>query len=213
MSICVVQLKKCKYCGQLSFDYAALTVSMVGGEYYTDGCFFGPGYVSSSGYRTCRGCNGLIDPCDAGIVDEGRHFDDLMKKYGKLPELKALNKGEILRHLSVEKNLSKMTEITLRTDLWWMFNHRYRGDCAIDFSADREFDENLASLITVLKSSSEDVILLAEAFREFGKFDEALKQLDAVNADNKDCVRRGAIYELSERKVRKVMPVKLALPR
>ena len=90
--------------------------------------------------------------------------------------LRKLTPEEYAEVLALKKFNSPEEEKYLRTHLWWMINEPRRNDNPGEISPDLQalFEENLETLIyRTTPESPEEILILAEMYRELGQFSEA----------------------------------------
>jgi hypothetical protein len=116
-------------------------------------------------------------------MDEGRPLRRLASLYEHIEWLEAEDalwpEGDDYERILDTASLDENREIYLRKQLWWIANHPSRDLDDLRLSGlDEQQRRNLAALHDLLDSETmEHRILKAEAARELGNFEEALRLL------------------------------------
>jgi hypothetical protein len=177
-----VEVRQCADCGCQFKTWAFASRNMFGVKFYTDGFVDGSMYDEGSALRVCPECSKWLWQEDLPALESKRDFlawND--------PRLSALPGVETVRGRAYEDALRQAIwtndaqEKYVRIRAWWSFNDAYRGQVDDQSSLPTEQEENLLSLLKLLRANHwDDRITKAEIFRELGQFDECLEELDQL---------------------------------
>lgn len=176
----------CPRCGMLVRRQTLLSGNTLGAIYWTDGKCEAPMLPDLPDLVRCRGCGGFYWLAEAKV--EGTLEPDLGP--GSVPE--AWLRAPVVQHPTVTDYLDALSsgvtidpqkERHLRLRLWWAINDLVRHDAASEVPPEyREAAaDNLRRLFDLLdEDEPEERVMKAEAARELGDFQEALRLLDHV---------------------------------
>lgn len=178
------EIKQCPHCQQLMRQTTYISSNTFGGVLWTDGKLEAPMHSDTPWLISCPHCQSLhwidtLEEIDQGLID-----DDLMGDRVRVPEVNEPTMEQYLEALQLLE-LDDEQRIYIRTQYWWQGND-IRRDLGIHKLLTKAERENLFSLIELLNAieSDDDMLFtIAEAYRELGKFDLALKTLDQIKTD------------------------------
>jgi len=160
-------------------------------RYWTDDYSTTPKLPLEFSFKKCPHCRSLFwidDLKELGVVDWLNGDDEPDKAWGKSKS--ALNFDLTDYFIALENNFPRTTEEIkdLRMNAWWLFNHRFRWPQTRNFFFKKKpleplnilaFHNNLTSLQDLLNIDVQsERILIAEIYRELGRFEECERLLD-----------------------------------
>jgi len=108
--------------------------------------------------------------------------------------------AEILHAVERGKASTAEREIYLRTRLWWIGNHKYRGYKTESPMTPQQAEDNMMSLLVLHRTSgaADDVaVTVGELLRQLGRFDEAMAVLEKTTLEPR---LADAILELAKQR-------------
>lgn len=189
MTSYAIEIKKCPDC---DCEFKRLKVSSCNtfdAKFYTDGFILGPMYDETELLLICPGCAEYYwceDVPTMQYISELEHSRDSELK--SLPFSWSLSlethgsKCENVLRKKIWKSIQQEKYIRIRA--WWAFNNTYRENETKPFEINTEEKENLLRLTALLDDNDlDESIKKAEVFRQLGRFDECLKQLNSIPND------------------------------
>lgn len=156
----------------------------------------------------CPGCNRLFWEDEVPTIPLSENRDLYIS------ELRSLARAEFIYGHHYEDALrqelwkTEAQEKHIRIRAWWSFNNAYREQATEDISLSPEQEANLLRLLQLLDANDpSESLMKAEIFRELGRFDECLKELDRP-CDNRNLSTVNAIRELVNYRKRCVAKIK-----
>lgn len=173
----------CPHCGTKLKIFTLFQQNTTGAVYWTDGKMEAPMMPKPPPITRCEKCKAFFWIVDAELVTEAEPSAcalaaEQFEADSGIPRIKHLNREELLEAVELEEWEDDDREFMLRLLAWWAANDPARKGETYKFS-ERDID-NLNRLSDILDPDlPEHRIIKAEIFRELGKFDDALKLLDA----------------------------------
>ena len=169
---------ECPNCGDLLSTISLISGNTIGSTQYSDGyqvAFMLPHIPLIS---RCFNCNTLF------WLDENTQFENTDGKDAKNAEVLRLEECQMA--LDNENYKNPEDEIYLRTQLWWAYNDRVRGNKKL-FSSESdkaEWRNNLEKLLDILDLEyNEDIIMMVEIYRNLGDFNKSKALLSRLQND------------------------------
>ena len=133
---------------------------------------------------SCPHCQSLhwidtLEEIDQSLID-----DDVLNDIGRVRYVNEPTQSQYLEALKLPE-LDSQKRIYIRTHYWWQGNdiRRNPGNHPPLTKAERENLFGLIELLNVIGNDDDTLFTIAEAYRELGKFDLALKTLDQIKTD------------------------------
>ena len=172
------QYYKCPNCGDLLKTISLISGNTIGSTQYSDGyqvAFMLPHIPLIS---RCFNCDTMF------WLDENIRVEDTDGKDAKDAEILRLE--ECQKALDNENYKNTEDEIYLRTQLWWAYNDRVRGNIPLFPSENDkgEWRNNLEKLLDILDLEyNEDIIMMVEIYRNLGDFNKSKALLSRLQND------------------------------
>ena len=169
---------KCPNCGHLLSTISLISGNTMGSTQYSDGyqvAFMLP-YIPL--ISSCFNCHTLFWLDEKSLVENSDGNDAEGAEILRLEECQ--------RALDNENYKNTEEEIYLRTQLWWAYNDRVRGNKQL-FSSESDtakWQYNLEQLLAILDPEyNEDLVMMVEIYRNLGDFKKSRAFLARLQND------------------------------
>ncbi|HZY82389.1 MAG TPA: hypothetical protein VFE50_22845 [Cyclobacteriaceae bacterium] len=199
----IPSLVACPHCGTRFFKEEWVSYNTFGATLWSDGVLVGPGVPSfTSPYGKCTQCGGFFSTEKSRVKGKVTEADLDSAKRLKSPSI--TDYFTILANDNLIPDLPKRREMKLRSLVWYACNDvvRYKQENP-DLPGKAARQENMEKLAALLEDSDEpeDMLMVAELYRQLGKFSLARQTLSKVTSEEfKDTRHRIAWLCLMRRK-------------
>ena len=183
---------KCPSCGKKAFNGSLLSGNTFGEKIYSDGKRIAPMMPEYPTITQCRKCDTLFRL--VGSIGTSDFWEsDLATEWG--------DDISVAEFLSIHGNLDainqefyddNMGEIDYRIRIWHLYNDRVRkGELLFNNDDDEKiWEENLHQLLDMLDvDDRNEMIMMAEIHRNFGKFEECLSIIQSLDSPGMDWLK------------------------
>ena len=198
MILGITEIHKCPKCKALFLKGTLRSGNTIGATYFTDGKMNAVMLKEFPKITKCDTCNKIFwlnKPIGEWLSkSEQRYYSFKFRKPKNFTQACFLSIYEYQEAIDLEIYKNKEEEIFLRIKLWHSFNDRIRylsktKDPAIFYNELYKnendqvlFETNCHKLIEILNKNDEnDLLLLAELYRNIGNFDECISILQTVS--------------------------------
>ncbi|MBM4149350.1 MAG: hypothetical protein FJ224_09925 [Lentisphaerae bacterium] len=181
MTSYAVRIAVCPGCKEKLAVWSVSSCNTFHAKFFTDGFIEGPMYDEGGDLARCHTCRTVfwMDEVSAGPYISASEIPRCVRRR----EMFLISSPELSSYPALlESNLWRTVEEEkyIRMRAWWAWNDQRRRDAA---ASDSPFSPNATAncerLLEILDDTVDDeAILRAEIYRELGRFQECLKQLD-----------------------------------
>jgi len=175
------EIIKCTNCDCLYVKRTLLSGNTFGGVSFSDGSAFYPMMPQFPKLISCSECDTLFWVKDAPLIGTCEWEDDICEDWQNAMELTFPLIEEYL--LAIEQKIYKSIdeEVYIRIQIWWILNGlRNKGQLTQDENF--LYIENSLRLLELVKPNIPDnILIIAELYRNLGRFDEAKEMVLQLN--------------------------------
>ena len=183
---------RCLTCGQLVVTSCLLFDNISGSKLFSDGKQIAPLVPEVPFFIKCKKCNAfywLKKENKVATLDYDDKSNEL--ESADLAQFLLLDEYQEALNLKVYKDTDEENYIRLK--LWWAFNDKIRNNANDVFSANEQkiYEGNCSRLIDILdRKDASNRIIIAELFRNIGRFYECIKTLETINEEKYNWIKR-----------------------
>lgn len=166
----------CPGCNTPHMQMNLISGNTFGGVFWSDGCSLSPMLPDIPLFTRCTSCNLIFS------LKRCKQTESEDEEVFKMPVVVQPDINGLAEALTLKVHQSGQEEIYLRIRLWWALNNRSFNKGEIGHHiVDQAYRDNAIRLLNLLDvENKENLLTIAELYRNLGEFDECRKTLSGV---------------------------------
>ncbi len=167
---------QCPKCGTRYFNHNPDETIRFGTKLYSDGRRTSPFALEFPDITRCTACKTIFTLDSTNDIGKCGLLENLDEKWGLIKQVRFLTVNGYLEAIRKKIYGFGEDELSYRISIWWRYNDRLRDGKAM-FKDDKDhaiWENNLSSMVGLLNSSKHHKLILAEIYRNTGRFKKSM---------------------------------------
>ena len=193
---------KCPHCGDFLITGSLLSGNTFGSILYSDGKQYAPMLPTFPDLTVCRNCDRFLRLSDSEEVASLDFVEINETKWATAQRADFLSIADCSRALDSGYPKDREEEIEIRRLMWWTYNDRVRDGKELFTNQEDEsrWKENLLQFLKILDpSDTEQLIMMAEIYRNLGEFDRSVSTINKLQNEELYFIRDILLIECKKR--------------